>query len=60
MRMFPALINCCTIDWLQPWPEEALYSVAEMFLENLDYEGINKELVSGLAKMCVFVHTNVN
>ncbi len=41
MRMFPALINCCTIDWLQPWPEDALYSVAQMFLESLDYDGIN-------------------
>ena len=34
MRKFPALINCCTINWLNPWPEEALYSVANMFLEN--------------------------
>lgn len=20
MRMFPSIINCCTIDWLNPWP----------------------------------------
>ena len=20
MRLFPSLINCCTIDWLNPWP----------------------------------------
>ena len=32
MRFFPSLINCCTIDWLNPWPEEALLTVAKMFL----------------------------
>eukprot|EP01063_Lacrimia_lanifica_P030849 TRINITY_DN4987_c0_g1_i1.p1 TRINITY_DN4987_c0_g1~~TRINITY_DN4987_c0_g1_i1.p1 ORF type:complete len:2324 (+),score=1039.90 TRINITY_DN4987_c0_g1_i1:991-6972(+) len=28
MRQFPALSNCCTIDWYDPWPEEALLGVA--------------------------------
>jgi dynein heavy chain len=27
-RQFPSIINCCTIDWYLPWPEDALYSVA--------------------------------
>jgi dynein heavy chain, axonemal len=27
-RMFPAFVNCCTIDWFESWPEEALVSVA--------------------------------
>jgi len=27
-RQFPSIINCCTIDWYNPWPAEALYSVA--------------------------------
>lgn len=21
-RMFPSLINCTTIDWFQPWPQQ--------------------------------------
>ena len=29
LRMFPSLINCCTIDWFTDWPEEALISVAK-------------------------------
>jgi dynein heavy chain len=29
LRMFPSLINCCTIDWFSEWPEEALLSVAK-------------------------------
>jgi hypothetical protein len=27
-RQFPALINNTVIDWFQPWPQEALVSVA--------------------------------
>jgi len=30
-RQFPSLINCCTIDWYRPWPNDALYSVALIF-----------------------------
>ncbi|KAM9785999.1 dynein axonemal heavy chain 12-like [Neosynchiropus ocellatus] len=36
LRQFPSLINCCTIDWFQPWPEEALERVAISFLESLE------------------------
>ncbi|XP_015203470.2 dynein axonemal heavy chain 12 isoform X1 [Lepisosteus oculatus] len=36
LRQFPSLINCCTIDWFQPWPEEALERVANKFLETLE------------------------
>ena len=28
-RKFPAIVNTTVIDWYQPWPQEALYSVAE-------------------------------
>jgi dynein heavy chain len=34
LRMFPALVNCCTIDWFREWPAEALYSVAQQQLNN--------------------------
>ncbi|GMH47852.1 hypothetical protein TrLO_g3977 [Triparma laevis f. longispina] len=33
---FPALVNCTTIDWFQPWPEEALASVAQRFVADMD------------------------
>jgi len=59
-RKFPALISCCTIDWLQPWPSDALFSVASMFLENVDYQGMTKEVKDNVAHMCVHVHESVS
>jgi dynein axonemal heavy chain len=34
-RQYPALVNCCTIDWYDPWPEDALQSVARRFLSEM-------------------------
>lgn len=31
-RKFPSLVNCCTLDWFDNWPEEALLSVSDRFL----------------------------
>ena len=55
-RKFPSLINCCTIDWFQPWPEDALEMVANKFLEdvNLDFDVKNS-----VVKMCKNFHTSV-
>ncbi len=35
VRMFPSLVNCCTIDWFTEWPRDALEKVATKFLEDL-------------------------
>ena len=37
-RMFPSLVNCCTIDWFTEWPGDALEKVATKFLEDMDMD----------------------
>ncbi len=31
VRKFPSIVNCCTIDWFQPWPPDALLAVATRY-----------------------------
>ncbi|KAI8847268.1 dynein heavy chain and region D6 of dynein motor-domain-containing protein [Chytridium lagenaria] len=33
-RSFPGLVNNTMINWLPPWPEQALFSVADAFLQD--------------------------
>uniref|UniRef100_A0A8C3EWZ4 Dynein axonemal heavy chain 3 n=1 Tax=Corvus moneduloides TaxID=1196302 RepID=A0A8C3EWZ4_CORMO len=42
LRMFPSLINCCTIDWFQTWPTDALEMVANKFLEDIEVVSVCK------------------
>ncbi|RKP20476.1 dynein heavy chain 6, axonemal, partial [Rozella allomycis CSF55] len=56
-RMFPSLVNCCTIDWFDVWPKEALLSVSSRFLEFVDLG--QPELKNKIAEMCVEIHTSV-
>lgn len=45
-RRFPGLINCTVIDQFHPWPRDALISVAERFLEDVELN-ITAEEYSG-------------
>lgn len=59
MRMFPSLVNCCAINWVNSWPEEALLSVSHRFIKNM--ESIkDPQLQYKLSQMCVFVHLSVD
>ena len=37
IRMFPSLVNCCAINWVDSWPEEALLSVSERFIKKIEF-----------------------
>lgn len=51
--MFPSLVNCCTIDWFEKWPQDALLSVAENSLKGI---GATAEVSNNLAVVCVAMH----
>lgn len=55
LRMFPSLVNCCTIDWFQVWPEDALEIVATKFLEDVD---LTTEVRTNVVKMCKEFHVS--
>ncbi|KAE8615220.1 hypothetical protein XENTR_v10008446 [Xenopus tropicalis] len=56
LQHFPSLVNCCTIDWFQAWPEDALEKVANHFLDDVEMsQEIRKEAVF----MCQHFHQSV-
>ena len=54
MRKFPALINCCMIDWFMPWPQSALISCSTKSFEKLPYE---EEIKDKLVKLVCEAHS---
>ncbi|XP_052236951.1 dynein axonemal heavy chain 7-like isoform X2 [Dreissena polymorpha] len=55
LRKFPSLVNCCTIDWFQSWPEDALQAVAARFLEEVEIDDDERH---GCIEMCKMFHTS--
>lgn len=43
IRMYPALVNCTTIDLFNEWPQEALLEVGEKYLANVEL-GVNDQV----------------
>ncbi len=56
LRKFPAIINCCTIDWFFAWPEDALLSVASYFLKDVE---MDTNIRSQVVVACQFMHDSV-
>ena len=56
LRMFPSLVNCCTIDWFRPWPADALDAVASTFLEEVEMEKHNRQ---STVEMCKEFHESI-
>ncbi|XP_072835621.2 dynein axonemal heavy chain 7 isoform X1 [Pogona vitticeps] len=53
LRRFPALVNCCTIDWFQSWPSDALQAVATRSLEDIE---MSEETRHGCIDLCQKFH----
>eukprot|EP01065_Artemidia_motanka_P053390 TRINITY_DN988_c2_g1_i2.p1 TRINITY_DN988_c2_g1~~TRINITY_DN988_c2_g1_i2.p1 ORF type:complete len:1910 (+),score=787.87 TRINITY_DN988_c2_g1_i2:2319-8048(+) len=68
-RNFPSLTNCCSVDWFDPWPEDALLQVAHrQFTEMTEFDfkqfkikvsDPDVTLVSILTELCVEIHSSV-
>ncbi|KXS10801.1 hypothetical protein M427DRAFT_103173 [Gonapodya prolifera JEL478] len=57
-RKFPAIVNCTMIDWFQEWPEEALKSVANRFIDQVEL--VPKELKESVTSFMAYAHMSVN
>uniref|UniRef100_A0A6P7FR39 Dynein heavy chain 7, axonemal-like n=1 Tax=Diabrotica virgifera virgifera TaxID=50390 RepID=A0A6P7FR39_DIAVI len=53
LRLFPSLINCCTIDWFRDWPEQALEEVAHVWMEDIN---LSDEIKSTSVSACKYFH----
>ncbi|XP_046394196.1 dynein axonemal heavy chain 1-like [Ischnura elegans] len=59
LRQFPALVNCCTIDWFSAWPDRALQSVATQFLGIIPDLNVDSGVLRGLVLSCQHIHQSV-
>jgi dynein heavy chain len=55
-RSFPGMVNNTVIDWFVPWPEQALVSVAGVFLAE---EDLPQEMRQPIVQHMVMVHQDV-
>ncbi|XP_037866676.1 dynein axonemal heavy chain 7 isoform X1 [Bombyx mori] len=55
IRKFPSLVNCCTIDWFQEWPPDALLAVATRFLKDVELTDLERDTA---IKLCQVFHTD--
>lgn len=52
---FPSIVNCCTIDWFQEWPQDALMCQARKSLDSVEMEENDKE---NCCEMMQFLHSS--
>jgi dynein heavy chain len=52
---FPALLNCCTINWVHQWPNDALSFVSSKFLKDTHFK--DNELKKCI-ELCEFFHSS--
>jgi len=58
LRMYPAMVTCCSLDWFSEWPEEALLAVAQQKLSDIEFE--TPEIRQGVYDVCKVIHSGVS
>lgn len=56
-RQFPSLVNCCTLNWFDKWPESALLYVSSEFLKEVDLP--SDKVRFELSQLCMHIHMSV-
>ncbi|XP_026551198.1 dynein heavy chain 14, axonemal [Pseudonaja textilis] len=59
LQIYPAIVNCCTVDWYENWPEEALCHVAKSYFSQSETFR-NENVKVTLIPMTVNIHKNVS
>lgn len=57
IRLFPSLTNCCTIDWFDAWPDDALEMVASKFIGDIDFPD---DLSAPILATCRYLHASAH
>jgi dynein heavy chain, axonemal len=57
LRKFPALVNCCTINWFFAWPQDALYAVGKRFLSDVK---VDEFVLNEIIAACPQLHQSVD
>lgn len=55
VRKYPSIVNCCTIDFFQEWPDDALLAVSTKFLADEELTVIERHVA---IEMCIEFHTS--
>ncbi|KAK3925188.1 Dynein heavy chain 7, axonemal [Frankliniella fusca] len=53
LRLYPSLVNCCTIDWYEMWPEDALGMVATRYLSDV---ALDPTVRTNAVQACKYFH----
>lgn len=53
IRLYPSLVNCCTIDWYDAWPKESLEMVAYKYMDAVD---IADDVKTSIVTTCQHFH----
>jgi len=53
LRLYPSLVNCCTIVWYEMWPEDALAMVAQKYVSDIP---LPQDVRSTCVEACKYFH----
>uniref|UniRef100_A0A1A9VM43 AAA+ ATPase domain-containing protein n=1 Tax=Glossina austeni TaxID=7395 RepID=A0A1A9VM43_GLOAU len=59
-RKFPAIIKHTSIDWFHEWPDSALESVSQKFLNEVSENILPHNFIKPISKFMAYVHGTVN